>query len=152
MYEETDDSCLPARSCQEANPMYEETDDSLSEGELESTWPCSIHKYCRVQRYREFVPVQWGRWGRPWSDAEGEARQALWRRTMLRLNLLESPFNWAGERKTPWGKPGERYKHRWGLVRQASRWGTWKFHPSTAYGAFPPHTQWFITSSWPLGG
>ena len=25
MYEETDDSCLPARSCQEANPMYEET-------------------------------------------------------------------------------------------------------------------------------
>ena len=27
-----------------------------------------------------------------------------------------------------------------------------KFRPSTAYGAFPPHTQWFITSSWPLGG
>ena len=36
----------------------------LSEGELESTWPCSIQKYCRVQRNREFVPVQWGRWGR----------------------------------------------------------------------------------------
>ena len=45
-------------------PMYEETDDSLSEGELESTWPCSIQKYCRVQRNRKFVPVQWGRWGR----------------------------------------------------------------------------------------
>ena len=36
----------------------------LSVGELESTWPCSIQKYCRVQRNREFVPVQWGRWGR----------------------------------------------------------------------------------------
>ena len=36
----------------------------LSEGALESTWPCSIQKYCRVQRNREFVPVQWGRWGR----------------------------------------------------------------------------------------
>ena len=39
MYEETDDSCLPAHSCQEANPMYEETDDSLTEGELESIGP-----------------------------------------------------------------------------------------------------------------
>ena len=64
IYEETNNSCLPARSCQEANPMYEETDDILSEGELESTWPCSIQKYCRVQRNREFVPVQWGKWGR----------------------------------------------------------------------------------------
>ena len=64
MYEETDDSCLPACSCQEANPMYEETEDTLSEGELESTWPCSIQKYCRVQRNREFVPIQWGRCGR----------------------------------------------------------------------------------------
>ena len=51
--------------------------------------------------------------------------------------LLERPIQWAGERKTPWGKPGERYKHRWGKVRQASRWGPWKFRPSTAYGAFP---------------
>ena len=33
-------------------------------GELESSWPCSIQKYCRVQRNREFVPIQWGRWGR----------------------------------------------------------------------------------------
>ena len=44
--------------------MYEETDDSLSEDELESNWPCSIQKYCRVQRNREFVPVKWRRWGR----------------------------------------------------------------------------------------
>ena len=64
MYEETDDSCLPARSCQDGYPMYKETDDSLSEGELESTWPCSIQKYCRIQRNREFVPVQWGSRGR----------------------------------------------------------------------------------------
>ena len=34
------------------------------QGELESIWPCSIQKYCRVQRNREFVPVQWRRWGR----------------------------------------------------------------------------------------
>ena len=54
--------CGDESSCQEANLMYEETDDSLSEGER--TWPCSIQKYCRVQRNREFVPVQWGRWGR----------------------------------------------------------------------------------------
>ena len=59
MYEETDDSCLPAHSCQEGNPMYEETNDSLSEGELESTWPCSIQKYCRVQWNHDFIPVQW---------------------------------------------------------------------------------------------
>ena len=25
----------------------------------------------------------------------------------------------------PWGKPGERYKHRWGKVRQASCWDPW---------------------------
>ena len=56
--------------------MYGETNDSLSEGELESTWPCGIQKYCRVQRNREFVTVQWGRltmkrWGRG-GPGEGE--------------------------------------------------------------------------------
>ena len=43
----------------------------LSEGELESTWTCSIQKYCRVQQNREFVPVQWeigSHW--PWSEIE----------------------------------------------------------------------------------
>ena len=83
---------------------------------------------------------------------KGKHWQALRQGDESLCNLLERPIQWAGERKTPWGKPGERYKHRWGKVRQASRWGPWKFRPSTAYGAFPPHTQWFITSSWPLGG
>ena len=74
MYEETGDSCLPARSCQEANPMYEETYDSLSEGELESTWPCNIQKYCRVQRNREFVPVQMGKMGQTNHEAMHKGR------------------------------------------------------------------------------
>ena len=56
MYEETNDSCLPACSCQEANPRNEETNDSLSEGELESSWPCSIQKYCRVQSKENSSP------------------------------------------------------------------------------------------------
>ena len=46
----------PTTACQRAN--------SKVAGQLESSWPCSIQKYCRVQRNREFVPVQWGRWGR----------------------------------------------------------------------------------------
>ena len=69
---------------------------------------------------------------------KGKHWQALWQGDESLCNLLESPLHWAGERKTPWGKPGERYKHRWGKVRQALRWGPWKFRPSTAYGAFPP--------------
>ena len=42
--------------------------------------------------------------------------------------------------KTPWGKPVSAIN----TVRKsqaASRWGPWKFRPSTAYGAFQPHTR-----------
>ena len=53
MYEETNHSCLPARSCQEANLMYEETDDSLSEGELESTWPFGPVVYKNIAEFNE---------------------------------------------------------------------------------------------------
>ena len=114
MYEETDHSCLPAHSCQEANPMYEEIDDSLSEGEFESSWPCSIQKYCRVQRNWEFVPVQWGRWGRLTMKRCGRGGPAgSVKANEVWINLLEIPLHWAGERKTPWDKPGERYKHQW---------------------------------------
>ena len=35
----------------------------LSEGELESTWPCSIQKYCRVQQNRESPALNWARSG-----------------------------------------------------------------------------------------
>ena len=47
----------------------------------------------------------------------GGLRQALQQGEVSRCNMSESPFHCAGERKTPWGKPGERYKHRWGKVR-----------------------------------
>ena len=42
--------------------------------------------------------------------------------------------------KTPWGKPVSAIN----TVRKSqavSRWGPWKFRPSTAYGAFQPHTR-----------
>ena len=94
---------LNPSSWQEANPMYEETDDSLSEGEFESSWPCSIQKYCRVQRNWKFVPVQWeigSHW--PRSDADGEALAGSVKANQVWINLLESPLHWAGERKTPW--------------------------------------------------
>ena len=68
---------------------------------------------------------------------KGKHWQALRQGDESLCNLLERPLHWAGERKTPWGKPGECFKHRWGKVRQASRWGPWNFRPSTAYGAFP---------------
>ena len=149
MYEETNDSCLPARSCQEANSMYEEADDSLSEGKLESTWPCSIQKYCRVQRNRDFIPVQWGRWGRLTIKrcGRGSSGRLYGRGTNPCITCWKVPYIGPGR-----GKPDECYKHQWGKVRQASQWGPWKFRPPTEYGAFPPYTQWFITSSWPLGG
>ena len=57
MYEETADSCLPARSCQEPNPMYEETDNSLSEGELESTWPFFLFEIVRDRRVQYSVQL-----------------------------------------------------------------------------------------------
>ena len=126
----------------------------LSEGELESTWHCSIQKILQSSTKSRIRPRTMGKMGQTNHEAmrKGKHWQALRQGDESLCNLLERPLQWAGERKTPWGKPGERYKHRWGKVRQASRWGPWKFRPSTAYGAFPPHTQWFITSSWPLGG
>ena len=126
----------------------------LSEGELGSTWPCSIQNDCRVQRNREFVPVQWGRWGRltmKWCGRERTGR-LYGRGTNPCVTCWKVPYIGWERGKLCEVKPGERYKHRWGKVRQASRWGLWKFRPSIAYGPFPPHTQWFITSSWPLGG
>ena len=60
---------------------------------------------------------------------KGKHWQALRQGDESLCNLLERPLQWAGERKTPWGKSGERYKHRWGKVRQASRWGPWKILP-----------------------
>ena len=146
--------CGEASSCQEANPMYEETDNSLSEGELESTWPCRNTKILQSSTKSRLRPLTMGKMGQTNHEAmwKGKPRQALLQGDESLCNLLESPLHWAGERKTLWGKPGERYKHRWGKVREASHWGPWKFRPSTVYGAFPPHTQWFIMSFWPLGG
>ena len=111
----------------------------LSEGELESTWPCSIQKYCRVQRNREFVPVQWeigSHW--PWSEIEAvsavphdntELRQIVVNRGAIGESRT------SGRRgKTPWGKPVSAIN----TVRKsqaASCWGPWNFRPSTAYDA-----------------
>ena len=67
----------------------------LSEGELESTWPCSIQKYCRVQRNREFVPVQWGRWG--WLTMKRCGRESTGRLygrgTNLCVTCWKDPYN-----------------------------------------------------------
>ena len=69
---------------------------------------------------------------------KGKHWQALRQGDESLCNLLERPIQWAGERKTPWGKPGERYKHRWGKVRQASRWGPWKIPPLYRIWRIPP--------------
>ena len=42
--------------------------------------------------------------------------------------------------KTPWGKPVSAI-NTMRKSQAASRWGPWKFRPSTAYGAFQPHTR-----------
>ena len=89
----------------------------LSEGELESTWPCSIQKYCRVQRNREFVPVQWeigSHW--PWSEIEAVSAVPHDNTELRQYRTQPGGCRWipyiGSERKNSVRKTGERYKHR----------------------------------------
>ena len=114
----------------------------LSEGELESTWPCSIQKYCRVQRNRGFFPVQWGRWGRLTMKRCGResAGRLYGRGTNPCVTCWKDPYNGLerGKLREVNRKPGERYKQRWGKVRQAWRWGPWKIPPLYRIWRIPP--------------
>ena len=132
--------CGEASSCQEANPMYEVTDDSLSEGELESSWPCSIQKYCRVQRNREFVPVHWGRWGRLTMKrcGRGSPGRLYDRGTNPCVTCWKVPYIGPERGKLREVNPVSAIntdEEKSGKRRAEAR--PWKFCPSTAYGAFP---------------
>ena len=117
----------------------------LSEGELKSTWPCSIQKYCRVQRNREFVPVQWeigSHW--PWSEIEAVSAVPHDNTELRQYRSQPGGGGAVGESRTSGrrGKPVSAIN----TVRKsqaASRWGPWKFRPSTAYSCSR-------TSSWPM--
>ena len=66
-------------------------------------------------------------------------KQLPWQLAVNRGAVGESRTS-GRRRKTPWGKPVSAIN----TVRKsqaASRWGPWKFRPSTAYGAFQPHTR-----------
>ena len=122
---------------------------SLSEDELSCKvlGPAVYTKiYCRVQRNRVlFIPVQWeNRVTLTMKRIEAGRqfpmiKQLPWQLDVNRGAVGESRTS--GRRgKTPWGKPVSAIN----TVRKsqaASRWGPWKFRPSTAYGAFQPHTR-----------
>ena len=102
--------------------------------------------YCRVQRNRVlFIPVQWeNRVTLTMKRIEAGRqfpmiKQLPWQLAVNRGAVGESRTS--GRRgKTLWGKPVSAIN----TVRKsqaASRWGPWKFRPSTAYGAFQPHTR-----------
>ena len=122
---------------------------SLSEDELSRKvlGPAVYTKiYCRVQRNRVlFIPVQWENrvtLTMKWIQAGRQfpmIKQLPWQLAVNRGAVGESRTS--GRRgKTPWGKPVSAIN----TVRKsqaASRWGPWKFRPSTAYDALLPHTR-----------
>ena len=131
---------------------------SLSEDELSRKvlGPAVYTKiYCRVQRNRVlFIPVQWeNRVTLTMKRIEADRqfpmiKQLPWQLAVNRGAVGES--HTSGRRgKTPRGKPVSAIN----TVRKsqaASRWGPWKFRPSTAYGAFQPHTraQTWVPGQW----
>ena len=115
---------------------------------LQSTWPCSIYEDILLS-FNEieccFIPVQWeNRVTLTMKRIEAGRqfpmiKQLPWQLAVNRGAVGESRTS--GRRgKTPWGKLVSAIN----TVRKsqaASRWGPWKFRPSTAYGAFQPHTR-----------
>ena len=109
---------------------------------LQSTWPCSIYEDILQSSTKSSVvhPSTVGKIGPhwPWSESR-RVGSSLWQLAVNRGAVGESRTS--GRRgKTPWGKPVSAIN----TVRKsqaATRWGPWKFRPSTAYGAFQPHTR-----------
>ena len=94
--------------------------------------PAVYKRYCRVQRNQEFVPVQLEGSHWPWSEIK--AVSAVPYDKAVALAACRQP---EGCRRIPFmrGKPVSAIN----TVRKSqtvSRWGPWKFRPSTAYGAF----------------
>ena len=72
--------------------------------------------------------------------AHSEGGWTRGRLTMKRPGAVGESRTSGRRGKTPWGKPVSAIN----IVRKsqaASRWGTWKFRPFTACGAFPLHTR-----------
>ena len=114
---------------------------------LQSTWPCSIYEDILQSSTKSSVvhPSTVGKIGSHWPWSESR-RSAVPYDKAVALAACRQPGGCrripyiGSERKTPWGKPVSAIN----TVRKsqaASRWGPWKFRPSTAYGAFQPHTR-----------
>ena len=116
--------------------------------------PAVYKKYCRVQRNREFVPVQWGRWGRltmKWCGRESTGR--LYGRGINPcVTCWKDPYNGPERGKLREVNPVSAINtdEEKSGKRHAEARGNSAPLPHMAHS--PPHTQWFITSSWPLGG
>ena len=117
---------------------------------MKSSWPCSIQKNAE---FKEIRTAQWRELHLGQTNHEAKLRKfpaGSMAGGCVPVACCKVPSIGPERENTPWGKPGERYKHRWGKVRQASRWWPWQFRPSTTYGALPPHTRCSITITWPL--